>query len=215
VWSVVFHPHAEAELTGLITGERTAILHAVDKLSALGPQLPFPHQSHVEGAQGVRELRPRAGRSRWRAFYGQVGEAFVIAAIGPEAQVDRRGFEKQSQQPLGDSPRSSHDHEEVTMKLSDLESSDKVLARQLKDPTFRAEWERTAVARAVATRVIEYRAEHGVTQTELARRLGMKQPAVARLEAGEHTPSLDTLARLSSALNIDFHIRVTPDGVAI
>jgi hypothetical protein len=94
VWNVVFHPHAEAELTGLIAGERTAILHAVDKLSALGPELPFPHQSHVEGAQRVRELRPRAGRSRWRAFYGQVGEAFVVAAIGPEAQVDRRGFEK-------------------------------------------------------------------------------------------------------------------------
>jgi transcriptional regulator with XRE-family HTH domain len=43
----------------------------------------------------------------------------------------------------------------------------------------------------------------------------MKQPAVARLEAGEHNPSLDTLARLSSALGIDFHIRVTPNGVAI
>jgi hypothetical protein len=94
VWNVVFHPHAEAELTALVAGERTAILHAVDKLSALGPQLPFPHQSHVEGAQGVRELRPRAGRSRWRAFYGQFGEALVIAAIGPEAQVDRRGFER-------------------------------------------------------------------------------------------------------------------------
>lgn len=101
------------------------------------------------------------------------------------------------------------------MKLSDLESSDRVLARQLRDPAFRAEWERTAVARAVATRVVAYRAEHAITQTELARRLGMKQPAVARLEAGEHNPSLETLARLSSALGIDFHIHVTPDGVAI
>ena len=101
------------------------------------------------------------------------------------------------------------------MKLSDLESSERVLARRLRDPAFRAEWERTAVARAVATRVIAYRAEHGITQTELARRLGMKQPAVARLEAGEHNPSLETLARLSSALGIDFHIHVTPDGVAI
>lgn len=101
------------------------------------------------------------------------------------------------------------------MKLSDLESSDKVLARQLRDPAFRAEWERTAVARAVAARIVEYRAEHGITQTELARRLGMRQPAVARLEAGEHNPSLETLARLSRGLGIDFHIDVTPDGVAI
>ena len=101
------------------------------------------------------------------------------------------------------------------MKLSGLKSSDKILARQLRDPAFRAEWERTAVARAVATRLVEYRAEHGITQTELARRLGMKQPAVARLEAGEHNPSLETLARLSAALHIEFHIAVTPDGVAI
>jgi hypothetical protein len=43
----------------------------------------------------------------------------------------------------------------------------------------------------------------------------MKQPAVARLEAGEHNPSFDTLARLSSALGIEFHIAVTPAGVAI
>ena len=101
------------------------------------------------------------------------------------------------------------------MKLQSMRGSDKVTARQLKDPAVRAEWERTAVARAVAVRLVEYRSEHALSQTALARQLGMKQPAVARLEAGEHNPSFDTLARLSSALGIEFHIAVTPDGVAI
>ncbi len=101
------------------------------------------------------------------------------------------------------------------MKLQKMRGSDKVVARQRKDPKFRAEWERTAVARAVAARLVEYRVEHALSQTALARQLGMKQPAVARLEAGEHNPSFDTLARLSSALGIEFHIAVTPDGVAI
>lgn len=101
------------------------------------------------------------------------------------------------------------------MKLQNMRSSDKANARQLKDPAVRAEWERTAVARAVAVRLVEYRAEHAISQTALARKLGMKQPAVARLEAGEHNPSFDTLARLSSALGIEFHIAVTPAGVAI
>lgn len=101
------------------------------------------------------------------------------------------------------------------MRLSDLPSAESVIEENLKDPAFRAEWERTAVARAVATRVVEYRGQHGISQTEMARRLGMKQPAVARLEAGEHNPSFETLARLSSALGIEFHIAVTPDGVAI
>ena len=101
------------------------------------------------------------------------------------------------------------------MKLKDLSSSDKVLARQMRDPAFRAEWDRTSVARAVALRLVEYRSGEGITQTELARRLGMKQPAVARLESGDHNPSLDTLVRLSEALGLEFHIEVTPHGVAI
>ncbi|HEX9504974.1 MAG TPA: helix-turn-helix transcriptional regulator, partial [Acidimicrobiia bacterium] len=84
-----------------------------------------------------------------------------------------------------------------------------------RDPAFRAEWERTTVARAVAVRLVEYRVEHELTQTALARKLGMKQPAIARLEAAEHNPSFDTLARLSSALGIEFRITVSPDGVAI
>ncbi|MGH4010899.1 MAG: hypothetical protein ACRDTH_22530 [Pseudonocardiaceae bacterium] len=32
------------------------------------------------------------GRSAWRALYRRVGEVFVIAAIGPEAQAGKRGF---------------------------------------------------------------------------------------------------------------------------
>jgi ribosome-binding protein aMBF1 (putative translation factor) len=101
------------------------------------------------------------------------------------------------------------------MKLEDTRSSDEVLERQLEDPAFRAEWERTAVARAVAKRLVEYRVEHGLTQTALARKLGMKQPAIARLEAAEHNPSFDTLTRLSSSLGIEFKITVSPDGVAM
>ena len=45
-----------------------------------------------QGADRLRELRPRAGRSPWRAFYRRVGGDVVIAAIGPEANVDPRAF---------------------------------------------------------------------------------------------------------------------------
>jgi transcriptional regulator with XRE-family HTH domain len=39
----------------------------------------------------------------------------------------------------------------------------------------------------------------------------MHQPAIARLEAGEHEPSLATLSRLARVLGIEFHIDITPD----
>ena len=66
--------------------------NAFEKLEVYGDRLPFPHSSRVKGAAQLRELRPRAGRSPWRAFYRRVGDVLVIGAIGPEARVDPRGF---------------------------------------------------------------------------------------------------------------------------
>jgi len=97
------------------------------------------------------------------------------------------------------------------MKLSDLKTHQDVLAEALEDPVFRTEWQRTAVARAVANCVIAYRAEHGLTQTQL----GMTQSAIARLELGEHEPTLTTLGRLSHGLGIDFHVDITPTAVEL
>ena len=97
--------------------------------------------------------------------------------------------------------------------MAELSSAEDVLSRQLEDADFRAEWERSALARAVALRIVAYRAEHGLSQTELGRRVGMSQPAVARLETGEHVPTIHTLLRLSDALRIAFLVDIGPaDG---
>ncbi|MGO9319323.1 MAG: helix-turn-helix domain-containing protein [Solirubrobacteraceae bacterium] len=97
------------------------------------------------------------------------------------------------------------------MKLSDMKTNEELLAEQLRaDPKFRAEWERTALARAVAVAVVRYRAERDLSQRDLARLLDIKQPQVARLELGEVNPSMDTLMRLASGLGIEFTIDVRP-----
>ena len=99
------------------------------------------------------------------------------------------------------------------MKLSDLPTHEEVLAEHLDaDPEYRREWERAALARAVAVKVIAYRAEHGLSQTALAKRLRMSQPAVARLESGEHSPTFPMLLRISGALGIELAIDITPSG---
>ena len=54
--------------------------------------------------------------------------------------------------------------------------------------------------------------KHQVSQTALGKQLGMNQPAIARLEAGEHNPSFETLCRLSSALGIEFLVDIAPTG---
>ena len=96
------------------------------------------------------------------------------------------------------------------MKLNRLRSGKDVLKKDLRDPEFRAEWERTALAREIASEVIAYRVEQDISQTALAERLGMKQPAVARLEAGDVTPTIETLQRLVRVLDREIVIDVVP-----
>lgn len=84
---------ARTELDAIPARERYAINSAIDKLRELGDALGYPHSSAVKEAPGLRELRPRQGRSPWRAFYGRAGNRlFVIAALGPEAQHNPRAF---------------------------------------------------------------------------------------------------------------------------
>jgi transcriptional regulator with XRE-family HTH domain len=102
------------------------------------------------------------------------------------------------------------------MKLSEMKTNDELIAEQLRtDPEFRAEWERTALARAVALAIVRYRGDHDLSQRELAERLGMKQPQVARLELGEVNPSMETLMRISARLGIEFTIDVRPAGTSV
>jgi len=54
----------------------------------------YAHQTEVRDGGGLRELPRRAGRSPLRASYRRLGKAFVIVAIGPEAEVDKRGFQR-------------------------------------------------------------------------------------------------------------------------
>lgn len=100
------------------------------------------------------------------------------------------------------------------MKLSDLKTNNELLAEDLRDPEFRAEWERTALARAIAIEVVKYRAEHELSQRQLASVLGMKQPQVARLESGDVTPSIETLIRLSHRLDIEIALDFRPAAAA-
>ena len=93
MWHVVYLPEAAGEYRDLPHREQAALDNAVAKLAVIGPNLGYPHTSDVRAAPGIRELRPRAGRSPWRAFYRQANEATVIiAAVGPEAQHDAKRF---------------------------------------------------------------------------------------------------------------------------
>lgn len=90
--------------------------------------------------------------------------------------------------------------------------SEDMFARDMQNPEFRREYERLALANAVSLEIVKYRAQHHLSQTALASRLGMKQSAIARLEAAVHNPTFETLCRLSGVLGVEFLVDIAPAG---
>jgi len=92
-----------------------------------------------------------------------------------------------------------------------MKSHGTIVAEEInRDPQFRAEWERTALARLVAAELVGFRADHELSQRALAERLGCTQPYVAKLESGETNPNMETLVNLSRALGVEFVIDIAP-----
>ncbi len=62
----------------------------------------------------------------------------------------------------------------------------------------------------IADQVAEQRRALGLSQAELAARVGTTQSAIARLEAGGRPPRIDTLLRIAGALECDLRVELTP-----
>ncbi len=85
----------------------------------------------------------------------------------------------------------------------------------LASPAVREEFERDAIAHAVALWLLRYRAEQGWSRREMARRIGVRTAVLARLEAGESEPKLSTLLRLATALSTSVELLVGGRSVTI
>ena len=70
-------------------------------------------------------------------------------------------------------------------------------------PAFRKAWALEEPRIRVAQNIYRLRGERGLTQEELARRAGMRQPRIAELERGDAGSTQDTLVRIAIALEVD------------
>jgi transcriptional regulator with XRE-family HTH domain len=84
----------------------------------------------------------------------------------------------------------------------------------LKDPAVKAEYHVQAEEFALLDELLKARRRAGLTQAEVAARMGTKTPAVARLEAGggsrQHSPSVATLRKYAEAVGCRLEIRLRP-----
>lgn len=80
------------------------------------------------------------------------------------------------------------------------------LKEEMQDEEFRLLWREREAAYKVAGEFIRLRKRQGLSQTEVARRAGLKQPAIARLESGAVKPTLDTIQRVAHALGRELEV---------
>lgn len=82
-------------------------------------------------------------------------------------------------------------------KLDEWEDFKKEL---LKDPKVKKEYDRLGPEFAIISQIIDLRAKKKLTQKALAKKLGTKQSAIARLESGNYNPTLEFLQKTAEAL---------------
>jgi ribosome-binding protein aMBF1 (putative translation factor) len=81
------------------------------------------------------------------------------------------------------------------------------------DPALRALIEEETLHAHVARMIYEARTQAGLTQQELARLVGTKQPVIARLEDADYDGhSLSMLQRIATALHQRLEIHLVPDA---
>src|SRR5207244_8730829 len=84
----------------------------------------------------------------------------------------------------------------------------------LKQPAVKAEYDAQAEEFALLDELLKARRQAGLTQAEVAARMGTKTPAVARLEAGggsrRHSPSVATLRKYAHAVGCRLELRLQP-----
>ena len=78
----------------------------------------------------------------------------------------------------------------------------------LKDPEIKQAYQELEPEFALIEAIIKKRLEKGLTQKELAKKIGTKQSAISRFESGEYNPSLSLITKIAQALNAKVKIEI-------
>ncbi|MEA1962826.1 MAG: helix-turn-helix transcriptional regulator [Patescibacteria group bacterium] len=77
----------------------------------------------------------------------------------------------------------------------------KIIEEEMKDPKFRKGVELEMKKLEMSLAIINLRKKKKISQAKLAEKIGMKQSAVGRIEAGKQNLTIETLQKIAFALN--------------
>jgi DNA-binding XRE family transcriptional regulator len=80
-------------------------------------------------------------------------------------------------------------------------------AELLERPGIRKEYEALKPKYGMIRSLIERRNQLKLSQTQVARIIGTKQPAISRLEKGDYNTTLNTLFKVADALDLDIYLK--------
>ena len=91
-----------------------------------------------------------------------------------------------------------------------MKSLDQLKTKLLKNPQTRAEYDALAGEFETARELIAARTLAGLTQSDVALRMGTTQSVIARLESGKRAPSMRTVQRYAQAVGARAVVRIEP-----
>ena len=80
------------------------------------------------------------------------------------------------------------------------------LKKQLKNPEFKEHYNQYGKQLEIAYQILHLRKKRGISQAQLAKKIGTKQSNIARMESGQQNFSVDILEKIAKALNLHLEI---------
>src|SRR3989454_11010161 len=93
---------------------------------------------------------------------------------------------------------------------ADHSSYEELAAQRRDSDQYREGYAEARRAFLIGQAVRERRLALGLSQTEVAARAGMTQPALSRLEAGGTVPTIPVLERIAAALGAELIVTIAP-----
>ena len=91
-----------------------------------------------------------------------------------------------------------------------LISHEELHKKWMNDPEYRRAFEDLEPEFQIAKALIDARVKKKMTQAEIAKKAGTKQPVISRLEGGVGSPSLSLIKRIAEALDVKLIFRLEP-----
>ena len=90
----------------------------------------------------------------------------------------------------------------------------KKIENELQNPDFKKAWEALDDEFSALDALLTARRQAGMTQEQVATKMGVSQPSLARVEASlgshRHSPSLEVLRKYAAAVNCKLEIKLVP-----